>query len=281
MQKPKRRFTVKEVIYTILLILFLVSVHNQIEFDREDYEAWLETGTPESLIAAEFLDFALEVIQSDNDPNPVWDLVAAINLSEPDFSSETPLHLDVDTESGPGETQGDTIAVAGLPPNVLVSLDPSFDNIDFDASEVFSALSEDVITQTLLGTEEGDVLAGDINNTEIFGNGGDDILRGEGTRAPGGPVGGNDIIHGGDGNDRIGGKGGDDKLYGDAGNDSIWGDDGDDLIRGGLGNDVLVGDDFSGGAGADTFVLAAGEGSDTIVDFEVGAKNSKLISCPI
>ncbi len=115
---------------------------NQVEFDREDYNAWLETGTPESLIAAEFLDFALEVIQSDNDPNPVWDLVAAINLSEPDFSPETPLHIDVDTESDPGDTQGDTVAVADLPSNLLVSLDPSFDNIDFDASEVFSALSE-------------------------------------------------------------------------------------------------------------------------------------------
>ncbi len=115
---------------------------NQVEFDREDYDAWLETGTPESLIAAEFLDFALTVIQSDLDPNPVWDLVAAINLSEPDFSPETPLHIDVDTESDPGDTQGDTVAVADLPPNVLVSLDPSFDNIDFDASEVFSALDE-------------------------------------------------------------------------------------------------------------------------------------------
>ncbi|MEM8505416.1 MAG: hypothetical protein AAF716_19975, partial [Cyanobacteria bacterium P01_D01_bin.1] len=50
----------------------------------------------------------------------------------------------------------------------------------------------------------------------------------------------------------------------------IWGDDGDDLIRGGAGNDRLVGDNFSGGIGSDTFVLAAGEGTDTILDFEVG-----------
>lgn len=113
---------------------------SQIEFDRADYEAWIATGTPESLIAAEFLDFALTVIQSNNDPNPVWDLVAAINLSEPDFSPETPLHIEVDTESDPGATQGQTRAVLGLPPNVLVSLDPSFDNLSFNASEVFSAL---------------------------------------------------------------------------------------------------------------------------------------------
>ncbi|MBE9042965.1 nucleoside hydrolase [Pleurocapsales cyanobacterium LEGE 10410] len=111
---------------------------NEIEFDREDYQAWLDTGTPESVIAAEFLDYALEVIQSDNDPNPVWDLVAAINLSEPEFSPETSLHIDVDTESAPGDTQGETEPVPDLPPNVLVSLNPSFDNLDFDSDRVFS-----------------------------------------------------------------------------------------------------------------------------------------------
>ena len=47
-------------------------------------------------------------------------------------------------------------------------------------------------------------------------------------------------------------------------------DDGDDLLYGGLGNDVLTGDNFSGGSGADKFVLAAGAGTDTITDFETG-----------
>ena len=72
-------------------------------------------------------------------------------------------------------------------------------------------------------------------------------------------------------NDRIGGKGGNDVLFGESGDDLIWGDDGDDILRGGLGNDTLTGDDFSGGSGSDIFVLAIGEGTDTIVDFEVGA----------
>ncbi|NET54499.1 MAG: hypothetical protein F6K09_39700, partial [Merismopedia sp. SIO2A8] len=38
----------------------------------------------------------------------------------------------------------------------------------------------------------------------------------------------------------------------------------------GLGNDTLTGDNFSGGKGSDTFVLALGEGTDTIVDFQIG-----------
>ena len=135
-------------------------------------------------------------------------------------------------------------------------------------------------SETLLGTDNNDVIlaeagddlvAGLLGDDIIDGGEGDDVLRGDAnSRSPGGTIGGNDTINGGLGNDRIGGKGGDDALFGDEGDDDIWGDDGDDLLRGGLGDDVLTGDDFSGGRGADTFVLAVGEGTDTITDFEVG-----------
>ncbi|MEO0887157.1 MAG: glycerophosphodiester phosphodiesterase, partial [Cyanobacteria bacterium J06648_10] len=125
--------------------------------------------------------------------------------------------------------------------------------------------------ETITGNDTDEILAGGPGNQIIRGEGGDDVLRGDlNNRDAQVGVGGDDIIYGGAGNDRIGGKGGNDRLFGDAGDDQIWGDDGDDLIYGGLGNDTLTGDDFSGGQGADTFVLAAGEGTDTIVDFEVG-----------
>jgi len=117
---------------------------NQIQFSREDQQAWKATGTPESLIASEFLDFALTVIASDNDPNPVWDLVAAINLSEPSFCNEVPLHINIITDTPPGETQGQTVAVDGRPPNANVCLNPSFDNLSFSTREVFSAESKSV-----------------------------------------------------------------------------------------------------------------------------------------
>lgn len=93
-------------------------------------------------MAAEFLDFALTIIQSGNDPNPAWDLVAAINLAEPDFSPETPLHLEVDTTSAPGESQGQTYVVPDLPANVFVSLEPSFDNLPFKPDQLFSYLQK-------------------------------------------------------------------------------------------------------------------------------------------
>ena len=105
----------------------------------------------------------------------------------------------------------------------------------------------------------------------------DDILRGDlNTRSSAGSVGGDDTIDGGLGHDRIGGKGGNDQLFGSEGDDSLWGDDGDDLLRGGPGNDTLTGDDSSGGQGSDTFVLAAGEGTDLITDFEIGIDRLQL-----
>ena len=125
--------------------------------------------------------------------------------------------------------------------------------------------------ETLYGRAGDDTVAGGLGDDLIFGDEGEDVLRGDlNSRDPGGTVGGDDTIYGGAGNDRIGGKAGDDSLYGEAGDDQIYGDDGDDLLRGGLGNDTLVGDDFSGGNGSDTFVLALGEGMDTILDFKVG-----------
>ena len=114
---------------------------NQIEFTREDYQAWLDTGTPASTVAAEFLDFSLVVVGNDVNPNPLWDMVAAVNLAEPDFSQEVPLHIQVNVDSAPGNRQGQTEAISGLPPNASVSLAASFSNLPFSASELFS-LSE-------------------------------------------------------------------------------------------------------------------------------------------
>ncbi|MEL7504429.1 MAG: choice-of-anchor I family protein [Cyanobacteria bacterium J06554_6] len=130
----------------------------------------------------------------------------------------------------------------------------------------------------VVGTGGDDILAGGEGDQSISGGDGDDVLRGDlNNRSPQGTQGGDDVIFGGAGNDRIGGKGGNDLLFGDEGDDQIWGDDGDDLLFGGLGNDTLTGDNFSGGQGIDTFVLAVGEGTDTIVDFEVGTDLIGLI----
>ena len=71
-----------------------------------------------------------------------------------------------------------------------------------------------------------------------------------------------DVLNGSLTDETIFGEAGADTLFGDAGNDTLLGGNGQDTLRGGLGNDLLTGDND-----IDTFVLAAGEGTDTITDF--------------
>ena len=76
------------------------------------------------------------------------------------------------------------------------------------------------------------------------------------------------------GNDRAFGSGGDDIVIGGAGDDILRGDNeaagnGADVIVGGRGDDLLKGDG-NGLVGADRFVFAAGDGNDTIEDFQTG-----------
>gem|GEM_PF-250245 len=57
------------------------------------------------------------------------------------------------------------------------------------------------------------------------------------------------------------------------GDDVIKGYAGDDVLSGGLGNDTL-----SGGAGSDTYVFNAGDGQDTINNYDVGANRLDVLS---
>ena len=85
---------------------------------------------------------------------------------------------------------------------------------------------------------------------------------------------GNDSIWGDKGNDTIKGDAGNDKIFGGSGNDKLYGGTGKDLIMGDTGNDTLLGgkgnDSLWGGSGKDTFIYKAGEGTDTIFDYEKG-----------
>ena len=128
--------------------------------------------------------------------------------------------------------------------------------------------AEDIVR----GGAAGGPVAGGLGRDVILGGPGDDVLRGDANSASRGigREGGDDAIYGRRGNDLLAGKSGDDALYGGSGDDRLYGDEGDDLLRGGEGDDYLVGDGRPGGAGADTFVLAAGEGADTVRDFTPG-----------
>jgi VCBS repeat-containing protein len=111
-----------------------------------------------------------------------------------------------------------------------------------DSYDVFDANS----TQQGLFRRNTTTFLNDLDNTVTGFDNSDDVINGQG---------GNDIIRG---------KSGNDLLRGGAGNDTLFGGAGNDILRGGTGNDTL-----GGGTGNDLFVLASGEGTDTIKDFNL------------
>ena len=100
-------------------------------------------------------------------------------------------------------------------------------------------------------------------NDYLYGYEGVDIMTGsEGNDTLYGQT-GNDTLLGGDGNDNLQGGNDDDLLDGASGDDSLTGDNGNDLLTGDLGNDTLT-----GGTGNDTYIFNAGDGADTINNYD-------------
>ncbi|MBW3585724.1 MAG: hypothetical protein KY448_07715, partial [Cyanobacteria bacterium 0813] len=136
-------------------------------------------------------------------------------------------------------------------------------------------------SDTLFGGKGFDLIFGDRANDTIYGNRGNDSISGDE---------GNDLLYGGKADDVMLGGAGDDVLIGDQGNDTLCGDEGNNTLIGGSGDDLLfadTGDDLLfGGIGSDTliggigsngFVLSAGGGIDTIINFSAGVDSIELV----
>jgi Ca2+-binding RTX toxin-like protein len=122
----------------------------------------------------------------------------------------------------------------------------------------------------LLGTNNSDRMNGlngddwiqsGLGDDFVWGGQGNDWIRGDDNYAS---EGGDDMLYGGPGDDLIFGHGGSDRLFGGTEEDRLVGGEGDDLLRGSLGYDILTGDE-----GSDSFVIAVGEGTDIITDFQI------------
>ncbi|MBT4454441.1 MAG: hypothetical protein HOC53_00615, partial [Candidatus Nitrosopelagicus sp.] len=107
---------------------------------------------------------------------------------------------------------------------------------------------------TIVGSEDDDLLIGTTLPDLIFAKGGDDIISGNK---------GNDCILGGEGNDIIFGNEGNDNISGQSGNDIIKGHSGEDYIFGGLGFDII-----DGGEDIDTCGIIDEQNSDLVVKCE-------------
>ena len=114
---------------------------------------------------------------------------------------------------------------------------------------------------TIVGTDETDVILGHAGNDSISsGAGGDIVFGGDGDDNINTYYGngqGDDILFGNDGSDDLRGGDGNDQLIGGADDDILSGGTGDDLLRGGAGDDTL-----RGGEGQD--ILDGGDGVDSV-----------------
>jgi Ca2+-binding RTX toxin-like protein len=154
------------------------------------------------------------------------------------------------------DANGDILGLTGVSNAVNGSVTFSNGNVIFTPSTNFTgnASFNYSISDGKSGTSSALVSVA-VGGTQT-GSSSSDILTG---------TAGNDSIDGGNGSDILFGNDGNDTLMGGNGTDFLVGSAGDDFLDGGNGKDTLM-----GGLGEDIFVFAAGEGIDTITDFNLG-----------
>ncbi|HEY9605480.1 MAG TPA: calcium-binding protein, partial [Allocoleopsis sp.] len=130
------------------------------------------------------------------------------------------------------------------------------EDILVDIEQIFGSNYGGTVGDAIAINQFCDEMYGGQGSDSFYGLGGKDKLIGKR---------GKDYLDGGEGGDVLRGGPGSDFIYGDAGNDIICGGGGDDILYGGAGNNRL-----SGGRGSDVFVLTAGDGASTIINFEIG-----------
>jgi Ca2+-binding RTX toxin-like protein len=95
--------------------------------------------------------------------------------------------------------------------------------------------------EAILGTAQGDLIAGDSSSETLIGGLGNDVLNGNRGNDTLLGLEGDDILVGADGSDLLRGWTGADRLFGGAGNDRVSGGPDGDLVVGNHGHDVLKG----------------------------------------
>ena len=96
---------------------------NLVTWTKHDEEKWNSFGTPEADIAAEILSWMVDSMRElFPDGVYLWDVLTAVNATDPTLSQKEPHHIQVFTD--PGEEQGRTVVVTDQSPNTTVCLTP-------------------------------------------------------------------------------------------------------------------------------------------------------------
>ncbi len=134
-------------------------------------------------------------------------------------------------------------------------------NTDCSCDQVIAQQQPNLVSDTIWGTNEADLLVTTSTANTVYGYQGNDAIVG---------TIGSENLFGGAGNDGIRGARGRDFIRGGSGDDVLYGGRGKDVVKGGRNKDLIF-----GGRGAD--MLAGGKGSDVIYggrgnDFIAGGK---------
>jgi pyrimidine-specific ribonucleoside hydrolase len=97
---------------------------DQVLWTESDARTWASSGSPEGSLAADLLKWMLTSWSSSG--VYLWDLVAAIQTTDPSLCPEVPLSLEVSVATGPG--QGQTVDTDGTP-NVAACLEPNSEQL--------------------------------------------------------------------------------------------------------------------------------------------------------
>jgi pyrimidine-specific ribonucleoside hydrolase len=106
---------------------------DQVIWTKSDALYWSASKSPEGALAGDLLQWMLDSWSSTG--VKVWDLVAAINATDPALCPEIPLSVDILV--APGIAQGQT-AITDHLPNVTVCLDPDLKEMKALAAAVLS-----------------------------------------------------------------------------------------------------------------------------------------------
>jgi pyrimidine-specific ribonucleoside hydrolase len=108
----------------LLLHLSPLDATNQVIWTQSDARTWVDSGTPAGALAGKLLQWMLDSWSKKG--VIVWDLVAAVNTTDPALCPEVSLAVDILV--APGPDQGRTV-VTDQTPNMSVCLDPDPDQI--------------------------------------------------------------------------------------------------------------------------------------------------------